>query len=423
MQFINPITWWHAWNSRLNSTLRFTLICSLIAVIFSVLPLLQHAGWLQIATFIGVSAVVALNAWHTILQHGIAESERAELHHASQSAEEIRKLVVDVIAIWQPQSASVKAQIEKAGMQVIDHFSAMIKEFDGAGFGGVSGHADASREETTISLLTMCEKELLPVLNSLEFIIKSKDTLITSINALVRETIELKEMAAQVGSIAAQTNLLAINAAIEAARAGNAGRGFAVVAGEVRKLSQNSAETGKSIGDRVTQINSIMQTTMKSANEAAESDRKIITQTGEVVSHVLGHVRSLGGSVEDMRGHGNTIRVAVEEVMVTLQYQDRVTQIIDVIDADMQRLVTVLENVDAALPTTEEWMEGGESSFKRHRGIIRASTTDLEQRSSSKPVEELAAKSVREARPASGARAPTKKTKSSTDDSSEVTFF
>jgi methyl-accepting chemotaxis protein len=282
----------------------------------------------------------------------------------------------------------------------------------------VSGHADSSREETTISLLTMCERELLPVLNSLELIIKSKDTLLDSVNALVRETVELKEMAAQVGQIAAQTNLLAINAAIEAARAGNAGRGFAVVAGEVRKLSQLSAETGKHIGERVNKISVIMATTLSSAKQAAETDRKVIEHTGGVVGNVLTQVRSLGGAVEEMREHGNTIRVAVEEVMVTLQYQDRVSQIIDVISNDMLRLKGLMESADNTLPGLEEWVEGGQSSFRRHRGILK---TGQARAGSSVKIEELQPKVDRNSR---ALRAqPAKKSSKQNDESSDVTFF
>ncbi len=409
---------WKTSLGRLDPTLRFTLICTVIAVAFSLLPMLQHAGWLQVLAFVGVTAIVLANAWHAWLVSQNKETEEEIAAKARANTEELRQLIVQIIDIWQPQSASVKAQIEKAGMQVIDHFSLMIKEFDSAGFGGVSGHADSSREETTISLLTMCERDLLPVLNSLELIIKSKDTLLDSVNALVRETVELKEMAAQVGQIAAQTNLLAINAAIEAARAGNAGRGFAVVAGEVRKLSQLSAETGKHIGERVNKIGVIMATTLSSAKQAAETDKKVIEHTGGVVGNVLTQVRSLGGAVEEMREHGNTIRIAVEEVMVTLQYQDRVSQIIDVISNDMIRLKGLMESADNALPGLEEWVEGGQSSFRRHRGILKTGPVEA---GSSVQIEELRPKVDRNSR-ALKAR-PATKSIAKPDESSDVTFF
>jgi methyl-accepting chemotaxis protein len=165
-------------------------------------------------------------------------------------------------------------------------------------------------------------------------------------------------MAAEVRSIAAQTNLLALNAAIEAARAGESGRGFAVVASEVRMLSQRSAETGARIGHRVGQIAAIMNDTMAGAEAANVDDKRAVSLSGELVEHVLGHVRKLGAAADSMHSHGMVVRKEVEQLLMAMQFQDRVSQILGGVDNNMALMGQALGQMDdQPLPTTDEWLD------------------------------------------------------------------
>jgi methyl-accepting chemotaxis protein len=249
----------------------------------------------------------------------------------------------------------VKEQTEAAVLQLTISFSQVIDRFDHSGIGTGLGPPKGAGEG--VDLLAQCQRELKPVVASLGAVIEGKDVMLANIRSLAKETLELQSMATEVRSIAAQTNLLAINAAIEAARAGESGRGFAVVAAEVRKLSQRSAETGSRIAERVAQIGAIMTSTMQAAEVATVADKEVVSVAGNVVEEVLNHIESMALSADSMRRNGKIVRAEVEKLMMALQFQDRVSQILTSVKTDMDRLQATLEQADeVGIPSPDEWM-------------------------------------------------------------------
>ncbi|MBI3229522.1 MAG: hypothetical protein HYZ45_04845 [Burkholderiales bacterium] len=139
------------------------------------------------------------------------------------------------------------------------------------------------------------------------------------------------------------------------------------------------------------QIGEVMQVTLEAAARAAEQDKKAIIASGDVVQDVLNHVRNLGASSERMREQGVIIRHDVENLLVTLQYQDRVSQILTVVDDDMHRLQETVSSGEAFAPTPEEWLDhlGGSYTMDDERANHFADVTQGAAKAPVKPDDEV----------------------------------
>jgi methyl-accepting chemotaxis protein len=121
-----------------------------------------------------------------------------------------------------------------------------------------------------------------------------------SIEALGKQSLLISAIVQTIGGIAAQTNLLALNAAIEAARAGEQGRGFAVVADEVRQLASRTSSATEEIVSVVQQNQRLADeaiTEMFSSREQAEQGLTLANQAGAVITEIQGGAKQVVNAV------------------------------------------------------------------------------------------------------------------------------
>jgi methyl-accepting chemotaxis protein len=171
-----------------------------------------------------------------------------------------------------------------------------------------------------------------------------------AVEAIEQRTVGLGERSQRIGEIlelitdfAGQTNLLALSAAIEAARAGVAGKGFSVVAAEVRKLAERSAESTQSIREIVASIRSETDATIVATGigaRRAREARELMTQTAVLLETSMIATREQKAAADQVAGAMTGIREATWQLAAD---QDRSTEVAERVDALVIELNGLLE--------------------------------------------------------------------------------
>ncbi|WP_371856095.1 methyl-accepting chemotaxis protein [Pseudomonas sp. R29(2017)] len=173
-------------------------------------------------------------------------------------------------------------------------------------------------------------------MNQLSSMLSASSTNIESLNS---KTVNIGQILEVITSISQQTNLLALNAAIEAARAGEAGRGFAVVADEVRNLAHRTQESAQQVQTMIEELQVGAResvSTMSDSQRHSQDSVEIANQAGERLSSVTQRI----GEIDGMN---QSVATATEEQ----------TAVVESINVDITEINTLnqegVENLQATL--------------------------------------------------------------------------
>ncbi|HLT43967.1 MAG TPA: methyl-accepting chemotaxis protein [Luteimonas sp.] len=180
------------------------------------------------------------------------------------------------------------------------------------------------------------------LVEALEAVSGQSGVTVTHIDAMAEHLDGIFSLLEDVKSIADQTNLLALNAAIEAARAGEAGRGFAVVADEVRNLSERSTAFNEQIRKLAhsskDSIARVRDTVSTMASRDLDRSRVARAEAASMLERVDGINRNLGSGMREIAECSKSIDGSVAEAVRSLQFEDIATQALGAANLHLDRL-------------------------------------------------------------------------------------